>query len=79
MSTQLLILVTLLVIEEGSRKELIVYYKTVFRADNVQTKETDGTGLGLYIAKAIVGGHRGKIWFDSIENQGTTFFLELPL
>ena len=54
-------------------------FEKFFRADNVQTAETDGTGLGLYIAKAIVEGHGGKIWFESKENSGTTFFVELPM
>jgi signal transduction histidine kinase len=53
-------------------------FEKFFRADNVQTKETDGTGLGLYIAKAIIEGHGGKIWFKSKENVGTSFFVELP-
>ncbi len=53
-------------------------FEKFFRADNVQTAETEGTGLGLYIAKAIIEGHGGKIWFESEENVGTTFFVELP-
>ena len=38
-----------------------------------------GTGLGLYISKQIVLAHHGKIWVESVPDQGTTFFIEIPL
>jgi signal transduction histidine kinase len=53
-------------------------FKKFFRGTNVGTEEL-GTGLGLYIAKAIVEAHGGKIWFKSKLNKGTTFFVSLPL
>jgi signal transduction histidine kinase len=37
-----------------------------------------GTGLGLPIAYGIVKMHGGRIWFDSEQGHGTTFFIELP-
>lgn len=54
-------------------------FEKLFRADNVRQKDTEGTGLGMYIVKAIVEAATGKIWFDSEENKGTTFHVLLPL
>ena len=52
-------------------------FTKLFRADNVRGRDTEGTGLGLYIAKSIVDNSGGKLWFESKENHGTTFYLEL--
>ena len=54
-------------------------FSKLFRADNVIGKDTEGTGLGLYIAKSIVEQVGGKLWFESEENQGATFYVALPL
>ena len=54
-------------------------FTKLFRADNVRDKDTNGTGLGLYLAKSIVEKSGGKIWFESEENKGTTFFVSIPL
>ena len=50
-----------------------------FRAANVVRLETDGSGLGLFIAKNIIEAHGGKIWFESMEGKGATFFFTLPI
>ena len=49
-----------------------------FRADNAQTIKPDGTGLGLYIVKAIVGTLGGTISFQSKEKEGTVFLVTMP-
>jgi nitrogen fixation/metabolism regulation signal transduction histidine kinase len=43
------------------------------------TTKSSGTGLGLAITQQIVDGAGGKIWFESAENTGTTFFVKLLL
>lgn len=54
-------------------------FDKLYRASNVQEIDTQGTGLGLYIIKAIVEQAGGQISFSSQENQGTTFYVDLPL
>lgn len=54
-------------------------FKKLFRADNIKTLDTTGTGLGLYIIKAIIEQSRGSITFESEEGKGTTFRVYLPL
>lgn len=48
------------------------------RLDNAKKVRPDGTGIGLYLAKAVVEAHKGTIWFESEEGKGTTFFIEIP-
>lgn len=54
-------------------------FTKLFRADNASSSRTEGTGLGLYIVKAIVEQSSGQIWFTSKENIGTDFYVSFPL
>jgi PAS domain S-box-containing protein len=54
-------------------------FEKFFRAHNVRQKDTDGTGLGLYISKRALESLGGTISFVSAEGKGSTFTVKLPL
>ncbi len=53
-------------------------FTKLFRADNVKSADTEGTGLGMYIIKSIVDQVGGRIKFTSEEGKGTSFTIDLP-
>ena len=44
-----------------------------------RSPQYEGTGIGLAICKHIVDKYNGKIWFESVEGEGTTFYLSFPM
>ena len=54
-------------------------FKKFTKANRQGTEGEATTGLGLFIVKQIVDLHRGRIWLESKEHEGTTFYIELPV
>jgi signal transduction histidine kinase/GAF domain-containing protein len=54
-------------------------FEKFYRLDPNQTRGVGGTGLGLYICRELVRRMNGRIWVDSEEGEGSTFFVELPV
>jgi small GTP-binding protein len=62
-------------IADDNIKLLFTPFKQI---ENVYVKRFAGTGLGLYLCKKIVDLHGGKIWVESILNQGSKFIFTIP-
>ena len=61
-----------------AEKDQTFIFNKFFRAQNAVLRETEGSGLGLYIAKNIIEHHRGTVRLESRENDGSTFVIQLP-
>ncbi|NJL93309.1 MAG: PAS domain S-box protein [Anaerolineae bacterium] len=58
--------------------ELQRIFDRFYRTDEALKRSTQGTGLGLYLARAVVEAHGGRIWAESQPNQGATFTFTIP-
>jgi signal transduction histidine kinase len=59
-------------------EEYLLVFERFYQSDSSRHAHSGGYGLGLAIAKLIVEQHHGRIWLESGERQGTTFFFTLP-
>jgi two-component system, OmpR family, sensor histidine kinase VicK len=58
--------------------ELDRIFEGFYRATNVSSSRYGGLGLGLCISKSIISRHGGRIWVQSTEGAGSTFYFALP-
>jgi PAS domain S-box-containing protein len=61
-----------------SAKDRRKLFEKFYRSDRARKADPDGSGLGLYIVSGIVKELEGRIWFDSVEGKGTTFYVIIP-
>ncbi len=63
-------------IPEGS---LVTIFDRYVQAKNRRLNKAQGTGLGLAFCRKVMDAHGGYVWAESVEGQGSTFFLLFPL
>jgi len=74
--------VTIAIADAGAgiaSEDLPRIFERFYKSDRARTRSQGGTGLGLAIARHIVERHNGRIWVDSREGKGSTFYFSLPV
>lgn len=70
------------VIDEGkgiSSEEKLKIFEKFYRIGNEATRNTKGTGLGLFIVKKVIESHNGKVWVENNQPKGSIFKVALPI
>jgi len=62
-------------IPESAQEQLFTEF---YRVTSKMLGDISGTGLGLSLVKSIIIAHSGRVWVHSVEDEGSTFFIELP-
>ena len=53
-------------------------FEHFYRVDNASTRKTQGAGLGLFLVKAVIEAHGGRVWVDSQPGKGSQFNFTIP-
>jgi len=53
-------------------------FQKFYRINNADRQQIGGTGLGLYLSRRLAEAMQGRLWVESVYQQGSTFFLEIP-
>ncbi len=60
------------------REDQSFIFERFYRVDKARSREVGGTGLGLAIVSEIVAKHKGRVWVESEEGRGSSFYFTLP-
>jgi two-component system sensor histidine kinase SenX3 len=61
------------------KRDLERIFERFYRVDRARSRQTGGTGLGLSIVRHVAQAHGGEVTVDSVEGEGSTFVLHLPI